>query len=104
MGSSEATKPWYRVFLESSVIATCLAGLITTVVGGYLLDLAKENTLAVEREREKQSALIANQLQVLEALNSMLAEYKLAAEFVIFDVVDRGGETLEGQDSILQSI
>lgn len=34
MGESEATKPWYRVLLESSVVATCLAGLITTVVGG----------------------------------------------------------------------
>lgn len=104
MSAGETTKPWYRVFLESSVIATCLAGLITTVVGGYLLELAKDNALAIDREREKQSALIANQLQVLEALNTMLAEYKLAAEFVIFDVVDRNGETLEGQDSILQSI
>lgn len=69
-----------------------------------MLDLAKENSLAIEREREKQSALVTNQLQVLEALNTMLAEYKLAAEFVIFDIVDRGGETIENQQSILSSI
>jgi hypothetical protein len=74
MQEATARKPLYQIVLESSVIATCVAGLLTTVVGGYLLDLAKTNSRELQREREKQAALIENQLDVLESLNSVLAE------------------------------
>lgn len=43
-------------------------------------------------------------MQVLETLNKVLAEYKLAAEFVIYDLVERGGATLDDQQAILKSI
>lgn len=104
MNERENRKPLYQAILESSVIATCLAGFLTTVIGGYLLDRAKENSAELERAREKQEALITNQLQVLEELNSVLAEYKLAAEFVVYDIVERGGATLDDQQAIVKSI
>jgi hypothetical protein len=104
MSESTSRKPLLQTVLHSSVIATALAGLFTTVVGGYLLDRSKANSMELERERSKQEALITNQLQVLETLNKVLAEYKLAAEFVIYDLVERDGATLENQQAILKSI
>src|SRR4051812_9482598 len=104
MSEITSRKPLLQTILHSSVIATALAGLFTTVVGGYLLDRSKANSMELDRERSKQEALITNQLQVLETLNKVLAEYKLAAEFVIYDLVERDGATLENQQAILKSI
>ena len=104
MSDTTNRKPLLQTILHSSVIATALAGLFTTVVGGYLLDRSKANSMELDRERSKQEALITNQLQVLETLNKVLAEYKLAAEFVIYDLVERDGATLEDQQAILKSI
>ena len=97
-------KPLLQTILQSSVMATALAGLFTTVVGGYLLDRSKANSLEIDRARSNQEALVTNQLQVLETLNKVLAEYKLAAEFVIYDLVERDGATLENQQAIIKSI
>jgi hypothetical protein len=104
MSEPAPRKPLLQTILHSSVIATSLAGLLTTVIGGYLLDLSKANSMELDREREKQQALITNQLQVLEALNGILADYKLAAEFVIYDIVERDGATLLDQQAIAKSI
>jgi hypothetical protein len=104
MADPAPRKPLRDLLLESSVIATCLAGLLTTVIGGYLLDRSKANALDLQREREKQQAIIVNQLEVLESLNSLLTDYKLAAEFVICDIVERDGATLEDQQAVRKSI
>lgn len=104
MSEIERKKSIYEVILGSSLIATCVAGLLSTFIGGYLLDLSKQNTLEIEREREKREALILNQLDVLERFNIVLADYKLAAEFVIYDIVERLGTTIEDHATIQESI
>ena len=104
MSEPAPCKSLLQTILHSSVIATALAGLFTTVIGGYLLDRSRDNSLELERERTKQEALVTNQLQVLETLNKVLAEYKLAAEFVIYDLVERDGATLDDQQAIVKSI
>ena len=104
MSDTPTRRSLLQTILQSSVIATALAGLFTTVVGGYLLDRSRDNSLELDRERAKQEALITNQLNVLESLNKVLAEYKLAAEFVIYDLVERDGATLDDQQAIVKSI
>lgn len=95
-GHEEPKKPLYVLLLASPVLTALVTVGLGTIVGGYLLEKSKRNAIAAEEAKQKQEAVIKSQLTVLEAINAILAEYRIASEYLVFEVVDRRGEGLAG--------
>lgn len=83
-----------ELLLGSTVVAAIVTAILGTLITNYILQRLKENSLEVQRIRQREQALVDRQLEVLERLDAVVEDYRTAAEFVIYDIVDREGELL----------
>jgi hypothetical protein len=77
LGEPAKKENWIVAVLNSSVVAASVTVLLGTLFSGILLERFKQNTLEIDRARQKQETVTNNQLNVLEKLDVILVNYFL---------------------------
>ncbi len=77
----------FHLILKSPVITTIMAGLLTGLLGPFLLEQSKQNAIDEDQAKRQHQAFVAKQLEVLDHANLVLWNFRASAEFLMFDFI-----------------